>query len=313
MKHFKNILLIFDKEHDGQDALNHALTLSRKNKAHLTIVGIIPDLAGDVELFSGSISPAYIQELLIKDTIAQINQFLPPNRRKGVKVSIKVLTGRPFIEIIREVIRSSQDLVIITNETPVGLKHMLFGSTTMNLMRKCPCPVWVTKPTKNKRRMKILAAVDFDPSDKKQNLLNEKILGLATSLAQQGKNEVHIVHTWTMYGESMLSSTRMKLPAKELKDMLGATENLHKELLSGLVDKFPYKKKHVHLLKGEPEGIISSLLKQKKIDLLVMGTLSRKGLSGFFIGNTAERILSEVNCSVLTVKPEGFISPVKLR
>ena len=30
------------------------------------------------------------------------------------------------------------------------------------------------------------------------------------------------------------------------------------------------------------------------------------------IGNTAENVLNQVNCSVLTVKPEGFVTPVKL-
>ena len=45
--------------------------------------------------------------------------------------------------------------------------------------------------------------------------------------------------------------------------------------------------------------------------LLVMGTLCRTGIPGFFIGNTAETILNQVDCSVLTVKPKGFVSPVK--
>jgi len=42
-----------------------------------------------------------------------------------------------------------------------------------------------------------------------------------------------------------------------------------------------------------------------------MGTVCRTGIPGYFIGNTAESILSEVSCSVLTLKPEGFISPVE--
>ena len=42
-----------------------------------------------------------------------------------------------------------------------------------------------------------------------------------------------------------------------------------------------------------------------------MGTVGRTGIPGFFIGNTAEGILTQVNCSVLTVKPVGFESPVK--
>jgi nucleotide-binding universal stress UspA family protein len=41
-----------------------------------------------------------------------------------------------------------------------------------------------------------------------------------------------------------------------------------------------------------------------------MGTVCRTGIPGLIIGNTAERVLDVVDCSVLTVKPEGFVSPV---
>jgi len=41
-----------------------------------------------------------------------------------------------------------------------------------------------------------------------------------------------------------------------------------------------------------------------------MGTVGRTGIQGFFIGNTAEEILNQVECSVLAVKPPGFQTPV---
>jgi nucleotide-binding universal stress UspA family protein len=68
-----------------------------------------------------------------------------------------------------------------------------------------------------------------------------------------------------------------------------------------------------HLKRSDdPASAIIKLASREKIDLLVMGTVCRTGLSGFFIGNTAEEVLSAVNSSVLTVKPEGFVSPVTL-
>ena len=36
------------------------------------------------------------------------------------------------------------------------------------------------------------------------------------------------------------------------------------------------------------------------------------GVQGFFIGNTAENVLQHVDCSVLAVKPKGFVTPVKM-
>ena len=35
-------------------------------------------------------------------------------------------------------------------------------------------------------------------------------------------------------------------------------------------------------------------------------------LAGFFIGNTAEKVLHQLDCSVLAVKPDGFVTPVEL-
>jgi nucleotide-binding universal stress UspA family protein len=42
-----------------------------------------------------------------------------------------------------------------------------------------------------------------------------------------------------------------------------------------------------------------------------MGTVARTGLSGVFIGNTAENIINSLECPVLAVKPEGFVSPLR--
>jgi nucleotide-binding universal stress UspA family protein len=43
-----------------------------------------------------------------------------------------------------------------------------------------------------------------------------------------------------------------------------------------------------------------------------MGTVARIGIPGLLIGNTAETILDQLDCSVLAVKPPGFVSPVAL-
>jgi nucleotide-binding universal stress UspA family protein len=47
------------------------------------------------------------------------------------------------------------------------------------------------------------------------------------------------------------------------------------------------------------------------VELVVMGTVARAGIAGFLIGNTAERVLGKLPCSVLA-KPDGFVCPVSL-
>ena len=46
--------------------------------------------------------------------------------------------------------------------------------------------------------------------------------------------------------------------------------------------------------------------------MVVMGTVGRTGIPGFITGNTAEMILSQVESSVLAIKPKGFRTPVTL-
>jgi nucleotide-binding universal stress UspA family protein len=43
-----------------------------------------------------------------------------------------------------------------------------------------------------------------------------------------------------------------------------------------------------------------------------MGTIARAGIPGVITGNTAERLLPSIPCSMLAVKPADFVSPVRL-
>ncbi len=68
----------------------------------------------------------------------------------------------------------------------------------------------------------------------------------------------------------------------------------------------------VHLTEGTAEDVILSLAREEHIELIVMGTVGRVGLPGFCIGKTAEEVLRQVDCSVLAVKPDGFVTPVTM-
>jgi nucleotide-binding universal stress UspA family protein len=65
----------------------------------------------------------------------------------------------------------------------------------------------------------------------------------------------------------------------------------------------------VELIHGEPEEVIARFVESHGIDVVVMGTVARTGISGLVMGNTAERVLQRLRGSVLAVKPPGFESP----
>jgi nucleotide-binding universal stress UspA family protein len=163
-------------------------------------------------------SSTVLKELIKKAEGRQLEQVIALIRSLGVQASGKVLHGTPFIAIIREVMWNGHDLVMITAEDIKGLKRVLFGTTTMHLMRKCPCPVWVMKPDQPKQLRAILAAVDPTPSDEERNTLNYKIMELATSLAHRERCELLVIHTWSYALESHVQSGRVSVPQSKLDE-----------------------------------------------------------------------------------------------
>lgn len=75
-------------------------------------------------------------------------------------------------------------------------------------------------------------------------------------------------------------------------------------------EAFDHLAPRFHLRKGAATKVIPETAKELQADVLVMGTLARRGIAGLLIGNTAETILEQVQCSVLAVKPDGFASPI---
>ncbi len=233
---------------------------------------------------------------------------------EGLDIKTRLLVGIPFLEIIKEVVRGGHDLVIKPAEGRGGVSSMLFGSTDMHLFRKCPCPVWIIKPAKRKKYARILAAVDLDPEEKANAELNAIILDLATSIAARENSELHIAHAWSMPHESVLRSGRANLPKSDIDRMVRDTRKVHKEQLDALLGDHELQNINakVHLIKGNPGDIIPSLAQKKRVELIVMGTVARTGIPGFFIGNTAEKTLAAVDCSVLAIKPRSFSTPVEV-
>jgi nucleotide-binding universal stress UspA family protein len=234
-------------------------------------------------------------------------------RQEGTTLDTVVLTGTPFLEIIRQVLRKKHDLVVMTADSEAGYGDLFFGSTSMHLMRKCPCPVWVTKPGVRNGYARILAAVGPNPDDVVESELNIKIMDFATSLAHLNKSELHIVHTWEVTGkdtDTLGSEITDAIKAR----ILHKHELAHREPLEGFLKRYNLTdlSHKIHLKRGAAESIIPQLADTIEVDLIVMGTICRTGIPGFIIGNTAELILRQVKCAVLTVKPEGFVTPVRL-
>lgn len=313
IRKFKNILLVIRGRSEEKAAIQRAARLAMAHGARLTAMRVLRTLPSDVRILGAAMPADALEKMAVETTRSDLQQALRPAQEQGCRVQIKIVWGKHFIEVIREVLRRKHDLVILNASVKSRLRTSLFGSMTTRLMRKCPCPVFVVKATHRGRYSRVVAAVGPEGESDEAADLNRQILDWATSLAAWENSELHVVHAWELYGEGFLRG-RAGVAEDEVAKMEDRIRKARKEWLTKLVA--PYNSAgdpgRIHLIKGSAEVVIQQLIRRKKMNLLVMGSVCRTSVPGFFIGNTAERILSRVNCSVLTLKPEAFVTPVQI-
>ena len=65
-----------------------------------------------------------------------------------------------------------------------------------------------------------------------------------------------------------------------------------------------------YLIARTPIEAIAEASRKSRCAIVVMGAISRSGYKRLLIGNTAERILDELTCDIMVIKPETFRSDV---
>jgi universal stress protein E len=303
---FKNILFFVDSNALSKEAYERAIRLAAEENARLTILDVIEAVPERLGSPAGQ-SSKNIREIGILERCEKLKELVKPEQAK-LQFEINVVCGNPLAEVMQQVLRGRHDLVMVAEHRKPSLKQTSFGSTTLKLIRKCPAPVWVINPSIAKRDIRIMAAVDPDPFDADRNALNTKILNIASSLAGREGTELHIVNAWRAPGEGVLSSQDV-LSAEKLSRYVYNVFNVQASWVKEVIQSSATTVRHrMHLMKGTANKVIPIVARREHIDLLVVGMFSRRGLGGWLIGNTAEKILNQVKCSVLMVKPDGAIA-----
>lgn len=318
MSLFRNILVGVDLTHYDAHTLQpspvaaavvqKALWLGAKTSARLTFFSAL-DL--NLETLPQIERTDYYELTTSAErTAAKVLRSLVQQARvQGIEAEDKLALGKGWLELVRQALRDRHDLVLIGTRDRQGLEWMLFGSTAVKVLRRCPCPVWVVKPGREPSPLKILVTSGLDPA-------SEEGLRLAAGIAQAAPAVVHLLHVVDFPLDRHWATS---LPdAREKAYRCRVREHAAKEI-EVQIDRAGARRVsppvQVHLMDEigilADEGILL-FLKKEPMDLLIMGTIGRGGLAGVMIGNTAERLLPQLSCSLLAVKPKDFVSPVKL-
>lgn len=308
MKKIRRILLAVDGAYDRRAFIGEAATVAKDVDAQVALLSVL-DMPADDQT---NTELSDLKRWVIDDNLEQLQDISSELVKDGIQVTSKQSVGKPYLEIIREAMKGDYDLVMKPAENGATIKNLLFGSTDMQLFRLCPCPVYVFKPTLNTELRRIMIAVDLLADDEEKSALSDTVLQWGKYVAELVDAELHVVHIWDLYGELTLRGK--SISAYTIDKLVKNEEEKHYQWLNEALARngIEQQKIQVHFYKGEAKKLIPEIANSTETDLLVMGTVGRTGIPGFFIGNTADAVLRQVKCSVLAIKPEGFATPVQV-
>tara|TARA_R110002167_G_scaffold126550_5_gene307342 strand:+ start:288 stop:1226 length:939 start_codon:yes stop_codon:yes gene_type:complete len=309
MRRYHNFLYICHGTFDETEGLKQALSLARINEKPLKVLVVSPEFPEEFPDYRGK-----YEEALLAQAKASIKSSMEAIKMEEGSIDITVESisdQRPSIRIIQYVLQHGHDFVI-KDASPRDAKGG-FKALDMNLLRQCPSPLWLCRPIKHSRQhIQVAVAIDPKSEGPAAEALSIRMLQLSRSLADNCNGELDVVSCWDYpYERYLRDSVWIKVSEDEVVRTVNESKNSHRAALENIVEASSIGGSfRVHHLRGNPAELIPSFTVDKKIDILVMGTVARAGIPGFMIGNTAENIAQKITCSLLALKPQGFVSPI---
>jgi len=308
---YQRILVATDFSAYADAALRQAVWLARQSGAKLIVAHALPDLRRAVTSGSylamldqfygeGEQFEDFEREVRLESE-AKMRQLVVSLNAVDLDVTVETLLGDPFVAIAHAVQHGGLDLVLAGTRGLAAWEQFLIGSTAKRLVRKCPASVWIVKAEHVEPPKTILAATDF--SDVSRRAVLEGL-----GIAQQASAEFHLLHV--VDSMDVRQDIISRIPKGS--SLRHEIDEEAKRRLDEFVESLDTESIRVqqHLSWGTPWREVGHLAQRLSIDLIALGTVGRSGVKGLLLGNTAEKVLDTCNCSILTVKPADFASPI---
>ena len=293
MNKLATILVGVDFSECSRCALEQAVRLARWNQADLRVIHVVDSAAHDN-------SPAEFQSEL--DELRRVNREHAIGRLADWTREVdapaghsrEVMYGAPLDVLLQESRSRHADLLVLGT---TGDSLLPYGAGTMatKCLRKSATKVLLVKQTHPRPFRRIVACMDF--SDTSQEVVKH-----ALRVAGQDHSELHFLHVFQAEWNNWSSPERLSA----LKDFEKGCSALLEGNLRQFVDVPAEIPAFYTVTQSKTHGHgIAEYCRRVEADLVVLGSRGRTTLKYILLGSTVERLLKEIPCSVLVVRPPG--------
>ncbi|WP_289030119.1 universal stress protein UspE [uncultured Paraglaciecola sp.] len=307
---YNKILAVIEADSSQQKSLSRALEIARMNQASITAFLCIYDFSYEMTTMLSMDERENMRQAVVDDRTDWLKNLVAKTiGREFIDINVKIVWhNRPYESIIREVLENGYDLIVKGTQHHDTLESVIFTPTDWHIMRKAPVPVLLVKEHDWPIGGKIIAAINAGANDADHLSLNEQVTKHANSFGSLLASDVHLVNA---YPSTPLNIV-MTIPDFDPVTHQETVKEHHKLSLQTHGKEYQISTEFCHVAMGLPEDVIPGYASKLDAELVVLGTVGRQGISAALIGNTAEHVIDKLNCDVLAIKPDGFISPIKL-
>lgn len=304
----KHILVDMDPMNDQQPALTRAIILAKKFNASIELFLVVYNSSLMVEWFFDNEQLEKVKLTYIKTQQRWLDTYVSEVADAKIPVSVDVRWHKPIYEgINKKVKESNADLVIKSTHRHPAINKIFFTPNDWQLLKTCPVPLLLAKQDCFDEYSHIMAAVDPTQSHGKAEGLDKVILDTTIDLSKVLPATPHVTHCYEPISSTMWQGVGANTPSlglsfDEYADYFEQLKSFQNEQFTKIVSSYNFDEENKHLESGDAVNLLPELVDKNNIDLLIMGTTYRTGL----MGSTVEKILDNIHCDILAVKPEDF-------
>ena len=302
MSPITHVLSPIDFSETSRHAVDQAVAIARWYHARLTALHVYPVMFMPVPALPAP--QDRIPESELKRVRGDAAAFLEDADTAGLNADVVVRVGQAARQILESAAALPADLIVMGTHGVGGFERLVLGSVTEKVLRKATCPVLTVPPhahtTARLPFERVLCAVDFSP-------WSDAALELASSLARESGAALDLVHVIEWPWSEPPAPALAELPPHQADALgefrrylvAGASARLE-SLVSGAVrDRCPVA---IHVAHGKPYLQLLQVAGDIAADLIVLGVHGRNALDLTLFGSTANHIVRQATCPVLTLR-----------
>ncbi len=283
---FKQILVATDFSEYSERALLKSLGIAQRYGSKLHIVHVVPGegygVAGTGMLGAMNFARHGARDLE--------SQFLRKGYLEGIRYQISVEKGEVWPVISRMIGEEDIDLIVVGTHGRSGLGKLLLGSVAEKIFRQARCPVLTVGPNfqpsfpLSALPRRVLFPTDFSPQ-------SERAFPYAVSVAQEHQAQLIFLHVVepTASGGTYNQDRAIRYTSVRLQELMRSATGVNRE-------------PEFIIEIGDPADAIVKVAAERGAELVVLGVQARTGLSDRLSWSTANGVVREARCPVLSVR-----------